>query len=170
MFGAMRPSGVRRAFQLVNIVSSSRGSWPRSARRTGWPDSGVTRYWYQEMSQATVTTTSAFTPDSGTTLALGSPRLFAIPATVRRNAHRRATSARRSHTFARQGGPAVRSAWEGTLAKPRQAKTDFLLCPVLCVRRSLDLRFLGLLLRFGDHLLRDVRRNFLVAQKVHVIV
>src|SRR5919197_1470390 len=64
MSGTSRPSGVSFAFQLVNMFSSSRGSWPRSARRTGWPDSGVTRYWYHEMSHATVTTTSAFTPDS----------------------------------------------------------------------------------------------------------
>ena len=78
MSGAMRPSGVSFAFQLVNMLSSSRGSWPRSASRTGWPDSGVTRYWYHEMSQATEITTSAFTPDSGTTLTFGSPRAFRV--------------------------------------------------------------------------------------------
>ena len=36
------------------------------------------------MSQATVTTTSVFTPESGTTLACGLPRLLPIPPTVRR--------------------------------------------------------------------------------------
>ena len=68
----------------VNDASSSSGSWPRSASRTGWPESGVTRYWYQEISQATVTTTSALTPESGTIETRGSPRLLAMPPTVRR--------------------------------------------------------------------------------------
>ena len=44
------------------------------------------RYWYQEMSQATVSTTSLFVPESGTIEARGDPRLFAIPAIVRRKA------------------------------------------------------------------------------------
>src|SRR5689334_1726086 len=44
------------------------------------------RYWYHEMSQATVRTTSLLVPDSGTIEALGSPRLLAIPAIVRRKA------------------------------------------------------------------------------------
>ena len=37
------------------------------------------------MSQAIVITSSRFTPESGRMLARGSPRLFAIPPTVRRN-------------------------------------------------------------------------------------
>ena len=40
-------------------------SWPRSATRTGCDDSGETRYWYQVMSQAKVSTISEFTPESG---------------------------------------------------------------------------------------------------------
>ena len=65
-------------------ASSSDGSWPRSTSRTGWAESGVTRYWYQEISQATVTTMSRLTPESGTIENVGAPRLFATPATVRR--------------------------------------------------------------------------------------
>src|SRR3954464_2500589 len=72
------------AFHDVNDVSSSDGSCPRSSRRTGLSDSGETRYWYQEMSQATVTTTSALTPERTTTETRGVPRDFAIPPTVRR--------------------------------------------------------------------------------------
>ena len=56
MSGMIRPSCVSFAFQLVNIDSSSRGSCPRSASRTGWAESGVMRYWYHEMSHAIVTT------------------------------------------------------------------------------------------------------------------
>ena len=48
-------------------------SWPRSATRTGCDDSGETRYWYQEMSQANVSTISALTPESGVIEACGSP-------------------------------------------------------------------------------------------------
>ena len=44
----------------------------------------MTRYLYQEMSQATVITTSPLTPESGRMLACGAPRLLAMPATVRR--------------------------------------------------------------------------------------
>src|SRR5262249_25525025 len=83
--GTTRPSSARCAFQSPNAPSSSSGSCPRSARRTGCADSGVTRYWYQEISQATVTTMSGLTPESGTIDTRGSPRLFAIPPTVRRN-------------------------------------------------------------------------------------
>ena len=60
-------------------------SCPRSAIRTGCAASGVTRYWYQVMSQAKVSTVSALTPARGTIDTFGSPRLFATPATVRRN-------------------------------------------------------------------------------------
>src|SRR4051794_12344586 len=84
MSGTTRPSSSRCAFQSVNEPSSSDGSCPRSASRTGWAESGVTRYWYQEISHATVTTTSGLTPESGTIETRGSPRLFAIPPTVRR--------------------------------------------------------------------------------------
>ena len=60
-------------------------SCPRSATRTGCEDSGETRYWYQEMSQANVSTISAWTPESGVIEACGSPRAFATPAIVRGN-------------------------------------------------------------------------------------
>ena len=60
-------------------------SCPRSATRTGWLDSGETRYWYQEMSQANVSTISELTPESGVIDASGSPRAFATPAIVRLN-------------------------------------------------------------------------------------
>src|SRR5438105_2769886 len=86
MSGTSRPSASTCAFHSLNDVSSSPSSCPRSSRRTGWAESGVTRYWYQEMSQAIVTTTSVLTPESCTMLARGSPRLFAIPPIVRRNA------------------------------------------------------------------------------------
>src|SRR5262245_23299849 len=86
IWGTRRPSSSRRAFQSATLGSSSRSSWPGSSSRTGCAESSVTRYWYQERSQAIVITTSGLTPDSGTTLALGSPRLLAIPAIVRRNA------------------------------------------------------------------------------------
>src|SRR4029079_15725890 len=82
--GTRRPSSSRWAFHSPNVPSSSSGSCPRSASRTGWPESGVTRYWYQEISQATVTTTSGLTPESGTIETRGSPRLFAMPPIVRR--------------------------------------------------------------------------------------
>ena len=44
----------------------------------------MTRYWYHEMSQATVTAISPATPESGMMLARAAPRLFAMPPTVRR--------------------------------------------------------------------------------------
>src|SRR5438552_4823210 len=72
----MRPSRVTRAFQAVKELSSSSSSSPRSARRTGWTESKLTRYWYHEMSHAIVITSSRFTPESGRMLARGSPRLF----------------------------------------------------------------------------------------------
>ena len=59
--------------------STSPMSWPRSAIRTGWAASGVTRYWYQVMSHAKVSTVSALTPASGTIETFGSPRLLATP-------------------------------------------------------------------------------------------
>src|SRR6185369_1876069 len=40
--------------------------------------------WYQEISHAIVTTTSAVTPDRGTIETVGRPRLRAMPPTVRR--------------------------------------------------------------------------------------
>ncbi len=60
-------------------------SCPRSATRTGCEESGETRYWYHEMSQANVSTISALTPESGVIEACGSPSAFATPAIVRRN-------------------------------------------------------------------------------------
>src|SRR5919199_5312261 len=84
MFGTRRPYSSRCAFQFLSSASSWAGSWPRSSRRTGCADSGVTRYWYQLMSHAIVITTSPLTPESGRMLAFGVPRLFAIPPTVRR--------------------------------------------------------------------------------------
>src|SRR6478736_4657562 len=84
MFGTTRPCSSRWAFQSLYSASSSASSCPRSSSRTGWASSGVTRYWYQEMSQAIVITTSPLTPESERMLVLGAPRLLAIPATVRR--------------------------------------------------------------------------------------
>src|SRR5438445_5151157 len=72
------------AFHEVNELSSSDGSCPRPSRRTGFSDSGETRYWYQEISQATVTTTSELTPESTTTETFGVPSDLPIPPTVRR--------------------------------------------------------------------------------------
>jgi len=85
MSGTIRPSSTMFAFQSVKVGSSSSGSWPRSASLTGWARSGVIRYWYHEMSQATVTTISVFTPERGVIETRGVPRLLAIPPTVRRN-------------------------------------------------------------------------------------
>ena len=51
-------------------------SSPRSATRTGCEDSGETRYWCHEMSQA------ALTPESGVIEACGSPSALATPAIV----------------------------------------------------------------------------------------
>src|SRR5262245_17686505 len=62
MSGTTLPSSSKCAFHSVKERSSSAGSCPRSASRTG-AESAVTRYWYQEMSQAIVTTTSALTPE-----------------------------------------------------------------------------------------------------------
>ena len=61
------------AFHSAKVASSSEGSWPRASSRTGLSESGETRYWYQLMSQATVTTASALIPESVTTDTLGSP-------------------------------------------------------------------------------------------------
>src|SRR5207342_1266204 len=68
----------------LNGPSSCSGSWPLPSRRTGLSDSGETRYWYQLMSHATVTTTSALTPESVTTETRGSPSDLLMPPTVRR--------------------------------------------------------------------------------------
>src|SRR6266566_678919 len=84
MSGTMRPSSLMWAFQPVNAPSSCAGSCPRPSSRTGLSESGETRYWYQLMSQATVTTTSALIPESVTTETRGSPSDFAMPPTVRR--------------------------------------------------------------------------------------
>src|SRR5436190_23201216 len=84
MSGTSRPSSSMCAFHDVNEASSSDGSWPRLSSRTGLSDSGETRYWYQEISQATVTTTSALTPERATTETRGVPSDLAMPATVRR--------------------------------------------------------------------------------------
>src|SRR3954454_2043998 len=72
------------AFHVVNEPSSSDGSWPRPSSRTGLSDSGETRYWYQEISHATVSTTSELTPERTTTETCGGPSDFPIPPTVRR--------------------------------------------------------------------------------------
>src|SRR5581483_7628605 len=86
MSGTRRPSSSTWVFQPLKLSSSSSSSCPRRSSRTGCADSGLTRYWYQERSQATVTASSPETPESGTMLARASPRLFAIPPTVRRYA------------------------------------------------------------------------------------
>src|SRR5581483_1537860 len=83
MSGTTLPSSSMCAFHSVNAGSSSSGSCPRSASRTG-AESAVIRYWYHEISHTTVTTTSAFTPESGWIETCGVPRLFAIPPIVRR--------------------------------------------------------------------------------------
>src|SRR6478736_7990583 len=84
MSGTMRPSSPMWAFHDVYPDSSSSGSCPRPSSRTGFSESGETRYWYQEMSQATVTTTSALTPESGMTDTRGEPSDLPMPPTVRR--------------------------------------------------------------------------------------
>src|SRR3954451_6943332 len=84
MSGTTRPSSSMCAFHAVNEVSSSDGSCPRPSSRTGLSDSGETRYWYQEISQATVTTTSELTPERTTTETFGVPSDLPIPPTVRR--------------------------------------------------------------------------------------
>ena len=61
----------------VELVSSS----PRCCSVTVWAPSMSTRYWYQDRSQATVTTTSRWL--RCTTLTLGSPSVRAMPETVR---------------------------------------------------------------------------------------
>src|SRR5204863_5667801 len=86
MSGTRRPSSSTRAFHVLCCEESSLSSWPRSASRTGCAESRLTRYWYQERSQAIVTTISALSPESGIMLARGAPRLLAIPPTVRRKA------------------------------------------------------------------------------------
>ena len=73
-----RVPGPERRLELLELVARA----PPAGRAA--PSRSRTRYWYQEMSQATVTTTSVFTPESGTTLACGLPRLLPIPPTVRR--------------------------------------------------------------------------------------
>src|SRR4051795_3316786 len=84
MSGASRPSSSLCAFHEVNDPSSSDGSCPRPSSRTGLSDSGETRYWYQEISQATVSTTSELTPERTTTETCGVPSDLPIPPTVRR--------------------------------------------------------------------------------------
>src|SRR4029077_11619358 len=84
IFETTRPSSSTCVFQPLKVSSSSSSSCPRRSSRTGCADSGVTRYWYQERSHATVTATSPETPENGTMLAWASPRLLAIPPTVRR--------------------------------------------------------------------------------------
>ena len=59
---ASRPSWPTRAFQRCQRSSSSSGSSPRPSRRTCRPTVPSTRYWYHEISQATVTTTSGRAP------------------------------------------------------------------------------------------------------------
>jgi hypothetical protein len=80
----MRPSFSTRAFQSAKLESSSESSCPRCASRTGCAESALTRYWYQESSQAIVITASEFGPESGITLARAWPRLLEMPLTVRR--------------------------------------------------------------------------------------
>src|SRR3954463_1029453 len=84
MSGTSLPSSSICAFHEVTDPSSSDGSCPRPSSRTGFSDSGETRYWYQEISQATVTTTSELTPDSTTTETCGVPSDLPMPPTVRR--------------------------------------------------------------------------------------
>ncbi len=64
------------------------------------------RYWYQEMSHATVRTTSLFVPESGTIEACGDPRLFAMPEIVRLKALSLKRSA--ASTIASSGSESLR--------------------------------------------------------------
>src|SRR5215212_5736277 len=128
MSGTIRPSSPRCAFQVVYGGSSWDGSWPRSASRTGCTASCAIRYWYHEISHATVTTTSGVTPESGTTDTLGSPRLFAIPPIVRRYCEALKRSA--ASTIASSGGDSLRRIGsgaigsEGAFAVPISAASD----------------------------------------------
>ncbi len=72
-FGTTRPSSPSVAFHSVNAASISDMSAPRSARRIGLPASGSTRYWYQVISHANVSTSSLFTPERGTIETSGAP-------------------------------------------------------------------------------------------------
>ncbi len=72
---------VPRGVALIDVghVVSPLGD-PHRLRRLG-----RTRYWYQEMSHAKVSTVSALTPESGMIETCGSPRALATPVIVRRN-------------------------------------------------------------------------------------
>src|SRR5262249_52892497 len=55
--------------------------------------------------------------------------------------------------------------------RPQMAQMRVSTLLEICISAgTLDLGFLFLLLRLGDQLLRDVGRNFLVAQEMHVVV
>src|SRR5919204_4736938 len=250
MFGTIRPCSSRWAFQSLLSASSSPSSWPRASSRTGWASSGVTRYWYQEISQAIVITTSPLTPDSGRTLIFGEPRLLAIPATVRRKSvwlkrsaasttsrsgsdrRRRigssATGASATAAFRasnrlerlnRRRGRSVETvgvvglpsrnqpyssamSWQSgqtstkfspsgekrvdrsprSRVRSQTAQLRVTDCCVIRIRATitaeprqtatfgLDGGLFLLLLRLGDHLLRDVRGDFLVAREAHVVI
>src|SRR5215218_8568412 len=113
MFGTIRPPSPSFAFHDVYGGSSSDGSCPRSASRTGCTESCAIRYWYHEISQAIVTTTSGLTPDSATTDTLGSPRLFAIPPIVRRYCE--ALKASAASTIASSGCESLRRIGSGAI-------------------------------------------------------
>ena len=66
MSGIRRPSSVSSAFQPWKLCLELVEVVPRSASRSGCAASGEMRYWYQEISHATVTTISPLTPESGT--------------------------------------------------------------------------------------------------------
>ena len=75
------PSGSAWAFQSRKRLSISPTSSPRCCSVTGCGPSMSTRNWYQDRSQATVTTTSRGL--RMTTLTRGSPSVRAMPHTVR---------------------------------------------------------------------------------------
>ena len=72
------------AFHVRHRRASSVTSSPRPSSRTGGSASASTRYWYQEMSQAIVMTTSGRMPPSGISETRGAPSVRAMPCTVRR--------------------------------------------------------------------------------------
>ena len=82
----MRPSGVSFAFQLVNIDSSSRGSWPALGQAHGLGRVRGDAVLVPGDVPGDAEDDLAVRPESGTIDAFGAPRLLAIPAIVRRKA------------------------------------------------------------------------------------
>src|SRR3954469_5642734 len=136
MSGRTRPSLASCAFHSLNVASSSSRSSPRPASRTGCAESNETRYWYHEMSHAKVIATSRLTPEKGTQLTVGSPRLFAIPERVRRkvdalNSSEASTTAcssadrrRRIGSSSTGGSAGGREGWEAAGRSPPRGRPE----------------------------------------------